>query len=323
MRIAVYGAGGMAGSMGARLWQAGHDLAIIARGEHLKAIQQGGLRIEFREGGGFTATPRVATDDPSKVGLVDLVILGVKAWQVPEAARALLPMVGPETRVMTIQNGVEAPYQVAEVVPAERVITGAMIGGGEVVRPGCIRARNLHIPDPNLPESPLGQIAPERAGRTDSVARVQDALQDAGWRIVLPEDIRVALWNKFAPYAAFAGVAAVCRAPNGVLRQVQESRALMRRAAEEIVAVAHAQGIAVGKESLELLELVVNTWALTFINSAARDFLAGRPSEVVDFSGSVLRLGRAAGVPTPVNEFIYAALLPQELKALGQIAWPE
>ncbi|MBI4311052.1 MAG: 2-dehydropantoate 2-reductase, partial [Chloroflexi bacterium] len=282
----------------------------------LRAIQANGLQVEAPDGN-FTVTPRIATDDPVQVGVVDLVILGVKAWQVPEAARALLPMVGPETRVMTIQNGVEAPYQVAEVVPPERVIAGAIWGGATRVRPGCIR----HI-RPATEDSHIGQLSLERAGRTQPVARIQEILQGAGFRIAIPEDIRVPLWEKFVGYAG-TGPAAACRAPLGVFRQVPESMTLSRQAQAETVSVARASGIALPEDLLESMERIAKTFPSTHMPSAGRDFLTGRPSEVVDFAGSVVRLGRAAGVPTPVNEFIYAVLLPQELKARGQIAWPE
>ncbi len=320
MRIAVYGAGGMAGSMGAKLWQAGHDLAIIARGEHLKAIQQGGLQIEFRDGGGFTVKPRMTSDDPSKVGEVDLVILGVKAWQVPDAARALLPMVGPETRVMTIQNGVEAPYQVAEVVPPERVIAGVMMDGGTVTRPGVMRTTK---PNSVTWDSFIGQLAPKGAGCTPAVARVQEALRGAGYRIVVPEDISTPLWTKFVPYASISGVASLCRAPAGAWRSRTETRQLMRQATLEGIAVGNAQGSTLGGEAIQFAEEFIDGVSASFFNSTTRDFLAGRPSELEAFVGAIVRLGRGAGVPTPVNDFIYAALLPQELKARGQIAWPE
>ena len=317
MRIAVYGAGGIGGFMGARLWQAGHDVALIALGEHLKAIQSSGLWVEAPDGN-FTVTPRIATDDPAKVGEVDLVILGVKAWQVPEAARALLPMVGPETRVMTIQNGVEAPYQVAEIVPAELVIAGVMYFQGILTGPGRLQCTN-----PGVIDSYVGQLAPIASGRTEAVAQAHNALQTAGFRVVAPEDIRTPAWRKFIGGSARVGVEALTRAPLGGWRSVPAARDLYGNAAQEIIAIARSRDITIGDDMAEFLFGAIDQYPANHRTSAVRDVLAGRPSEIDAMTGAVIRLGRAAGVPTPVNEFIYAALLPQELKARGQIAWPE
>ncbi|MBI4340479.1 MAG: 2-dehydropantoate 2-reductase [Chloroflexi bacterium] len=317
MRIAVYGAGGIGGFMGAQLCRAGHDVALIARGEHLRAIQEHGLQVEWPDGN-YTVTPRIATNEPSEVGVVDLVILGVKAWQVPEAARALLPMVGPETRVLTVQNGVEAPYQVAEVVPAERVIAGVMYTGGAVARPGVIRrGRGTGAAD-----SYIGQLVPEKAGCTAAVASLQHTLREVRFRIVVPEDIRIPLWDKFCVYPGTL-VGSLCRAPLGVWRSVPESRALCKCAVEEAVAVAQARGVALGENVVMDNERNVDAYPAAHFSSTARDIVNGRPSELDAIVGAVVRMGRAAGVPTPVNEFLYAALLPQELKARGQIQWPE
>ncbi len=229
-------------------------------------------------------------------------------------------MVGPETRVMTIQNGIEAPYQVAEVVPPDRVIVGIMAGGGNMTAPGVIRRPQG---GPVSYDSYIGQLAPEKAGRTENVARVQAVLLEAGWPSVVPDDIRVSAWSKFSWWVPHTGVAALCRVPVGVWRSIPESRALLPRATEEAVKVAHAQGVVLAN-ALEYQDHLTDTLPPAGRpTSAALDILNGRPSELDATVGAVIRLGKEAGVPTPVNEFIYAALLPQELKARGQIAWPE
>ncbi|MBI4339014.1 MAG: 2-dehydropantoate 2-reductase [Chloroflexi bacterium] len=320
MRIAVYGAGGIGGSMGAQLCRAGQEVALIARGDHLRAIKEHGLRIEWSDGS-YTIRPHMVTDDPAQVGEVGLVILGVKAWQVPEAARAILPMVGPETRVLTIQNGVESPYQMAEVVPAERVIVSIIAGGGNMIGPGVIRTPYSTVTGSGT--SSIGQLAPKKAGRTEAVARVQAVLEESDFRVAVPDDITIAVWTKFTWWTAHTGVAALCRVPVGVWRRVPETRGLWCSAMQEAVDVAQAQGIVLG-DAVKLQDGRLDTLPPAGRpTSAALDILNGRPSELDATVGALVRLGRAAGVPTPVNEFIYAALLPQELKARGQIAWPE
>ncbi|MBI4198445.1 MAG: 2-dehydropantoate 2-reductase [Chloroflexi bacterium] len=320
MRIAVYGAGGIGGSMGAQLCRAGQEVALIARGDHLRAIQSHGLRIEW-SGGSYTIRPHMVTDDPTQVGVVDLVILGVKAWQVPEAAKALLPMVGPETLILTVQNGVEAPYQVAEVIPAERVIVSIIAGGGNMIGPGVIRTPWSTVTGSGT--SSIGQLAPKKAGRTEAVARVQAVLEESDFRVAVPDDIRVAMWNKFSWWVPHTGVAALCRVPLGVYRSIPETRALLLRATEEVVEVAHTQGIVLG-DAVKLQDGALDTAPPAGRpTSAALDILNGRPSELDTSLGALVRMGKQLGVPTPVNEFIYAALLPQELKARGQIAGPE
>ena len=138
MRIAVFGAGGIGGYLGARLNEVGEELIIIARGEHLAVIQEKGLKIESPKGN-FIAHPQIATDDPSQVGEVDAILLGVKAWQIPEVTHALRPMLGPDTAVITLQNGVDTPSKVAAIVGAEHVVIGLAIVRCFIVKPGHLR----------------------------------------------------------------------------------------------------------------------------------------------------------------------------------------
>ena len=311
MRIAVFGVGGIGGFLGARLGQAGHDLALIARGEHLRAIQQSGLRVESPDGD-FTIHPSLATDDPSQIGEVELVILGVKAWQVPEVVPQLRPMLGPDTRVLTIQNGVEAPYQVAQAVPPERVLIGVIYVSAMRTGAGSIRNPTRPVID-----SYLGQLSPERAGRTEAVDRVQIALQEAGFLISVPDDIIATFWSKFVNAVAYVGVAALARVPLGVWRNIPETRDLARRSAQEGTAVAQARGVALDDTTVQRFLDILDSYPSTHLPSTVRDILEGRPSELSALAGALVRLGREVSVATPVNEFIYAALLPQEMKARG------
>jgi 2-dehydropantoate 2-reductase len=234
MRIAVFGTGGVGGYFGGRLAQAGHNVTFIARGAHLEAIRRNGLRVESIAGD-FHVSPASATEDPSAVGEVDLVLVGVKAPQVPEAARAMGPMVGTGTVVLPLQNGVEAADQLMAALGREPVVGGlckliAMIGG-----PG--RIRHLGMP----PQIVFGELDNRPSERIARLKTVFDECQGLEARIA--EDIHAALWGKFIFITAFSGVGAVTRVPAGVMRAVAQSRQLIQEAMDEIRELALARGV--------------------------------------------------------------------------------
>src|SRR5262245_32193975 len=206
MRIAVFGAGGIGGYLGARLAQAGDDIALIARGPHLTAIQAHGLFVESPRGD-FHMTPSIATDRPEDVGIVDAVLLGVKAWDVRAAAAAIRPMVGATTGVLTLQNGVEAPTEVAEVFGERHVIIGVAPVRSVIVGPG--RLRHVGGGDPNLT---LGEIDNRSSARVEHLRTAWAKVQVT---VHVPENIQAWLWGKFVGAAAIGGVGAVVRVPTG------------------------------------------------------------------------------------------------------------
>jgi len=219
MRIAVFGTGGVGGYFGGRLAQAGEEVTFIARGAHLQAICEQGLRVESPKGH-FTVHPARATSDPDEVGPVDYVLVGVKAWQVPEAARAIAPMVGEGTAVIPLQNGVEAPGQLSAVLGAEHVLGGLCQISALVAGPGLIRHVGIE------PYIAFGEL--EGQGPSTRAERLRAAFERAGVNAEIPKDIQAALWNKYLFIAAFSGVGAVTRAPIGVIRSLPETRALLR-----------------------------------------------------------------------------------------------
>ncbi|MFW6115903.1 MAG: 2-dehydropantoate 2-reductase [Chloroflexota bacterium] len=306
MRIAVFGAGAVGGYFGGRLAQAGEDVVFIARGAHLRAMQRHGLRVDSIEGD-FSIDPVQTTDDPAAVGGVDTVLVAVKAWQVRQAARAMGPMVGPDTFVVPLENGVEAPSQLAEVLGKQHVLGGLCRVISSVIEPGHIRHAGIS------PTIAFGELDGRRSER---VARLREAFQRApGVTPTIPPDIHVAMWEKFLFIATLSGVGAVTRAPVGVLRSLPETRTMLKEAMKEILAVAQARDIALPRRVL--------TETLAFIDglppegtaSMQRDVMAGRPSELASQNGAVVRLGREVGVETPLHHFIYTSLLPQELQA--------
>jgi 2-dehydropantoate 2-reductase len=310
MYIAVFGAGAVGGYFGGRLAQAGEDVVFIARGDHLKAMQARGLRIDSIEGD-FVVDPIQATDDPTEVGVADAILVSVKAWQVPEAAEAMRSMIGPQTFVVPLENGVEAPSQLAEILGKSQVLGGLCRIISALVEPGRIRHAGI------APTVTFGELDGHPSERAE---RLWQAFEKAkGVTPSIAPDVRVAMWEKFLFIAALSGVGAVTRAPVGVLRSLPETRHMLEEAMEEILAVAHALGIALSEEIVDETMAFIDGLPENGTASMQRDVMAGRPSELDSQNGAVVRLGREAGIATPTHRFIFWSLLPQELRARGQL----
>lgn len=305
MRIVIFGTGGVGGYFGGRLAQAGEDVTFIARGEHLRAIRANGLRVDSSLGD-FVINPAQATDNVRDVGEADLVILGVKAWQVPDAARAIRPIAGTTTTVVPLQNGVEAvPQLVAELGP-ENVIGGLCRIVSYVVAPGHIRHAGF------TPTIIIGELDNRRSERIETIAQV---FRHAGLDTTVASDIQVALWTKFLFIASFSGVGAMADAPAGVLRSDPTWRAHMLNAMEEIYALAHAQGVKLPSDSVAKVMAAVDGLPEDATSSMQRDIAAGKPSELDSQNGAVVRMARDAGLDAPTHTLIYETLRPKEAKA--------
>lgn len=305
MRIAIFGTGGVGGYFGGRLAQSGEDVTFIARGEHLRAIQRKGLKVDSLNGG-FVINPAKATDDVNEVGEADLVIVGVKAWQVPEAAGAMKPMVGPKTTVLPLQNGVDAVGQLIAELGPDRVIGGLCKIVSFVVGPGHIRHAGF---------APSVVIGESDNRRSDRVVAIVNVFNDAGIETTIAADIEAALWMKFLFIASFSGVGAIANAPAGVLRTDPELRAQMVHAMEEIFALAQARGITLPQDAIETVMAGVNALPEDATSSMQRDIAAGKPSELESQNGAVVRMARESGVDVPTHELIYAKLKPLEERA--------
>jgi 2-dehydropantoate 2-reductase len=311
MRIAFIGIGALGGYFGGRLAEAGNEVIFIARGATLEALRKNGLRVESPLGD-FSLPQVHATDDPASVGRVDAVFVTTKTWQVPDAAQQIRSMVGPETVVVPLQNGVEAYDQLAAVLGAEQVLGGMCHIIAMVEAPGVIRHGGLN---------PLITIGEWNNTRTARLAKLVECLAAAGLEVRVPESIQVALWEKFEFIASFGGVGGVTRAPIGVMRSVPETRSLLERAMQEIASLAHAYGVPVPDESVANTMKFVDSLPPAGTASMQRDLVAGRPSELAAHSGAVVRLGRAKSFSMPVHEFIYNALLLGELRARGELSF--
>jgi 2-dehydropantoate 2-reductase len=305
MRVAIFGAGGAGGLFGARLARAGVDVVFVARGAHLEAMRSRGLRVETPQGE-IRIDPVQASDDASALAPADFVLVGVKAGQVSDAARAMGPLIGPETLVVPLQNGVEAAAQLAAGVGAAHVVGGLCGTFSWVTEPGRIRSiGNTHFV----------RFARLDGRRDERLERLRAACEGAGIRADIPDDIQAALWEKFSFIASFGGVGAVARAPIGVLRSQPETRQLLERGVGEIDAVARAHGVALPIDHVASSMAFIDSLDAQGTSSLQRDIADARPSELDALSGAVVRLGTARGVDTPLHAYLYASLLPQEQHA--------
>jgi 2-dehydropantoate 2-reductase len=309
MKIAVIGAGGVGAYFGGRLAEAGESVAFVARGAHLAAMRTSGLRVDS-VAGDFLLSPVEATDDPAAIGPVDAVLVAVKAWQVRETARMLGPLLGPETFVVPLENGVEAADELSAAVGRERVVGGLCKIVSAIVAPGHVRHAGV------APRVELG----ERDGRpSERVERLRQAFARAkGVSVVVPDDVEAAIWEKFLFIAPFSGVGAVTRQPAGAMRTGPETRELIERAMFEVAALARARGVNLPDEAVVRNMRYVDNLPADSTASMQRDIMDGRPSELEQQTGAVVRLAREASVPVPVNAFLYAALLPSERRARGR-----
>ena len=305
MRIAIVGVGAVGGAFGARLVDAGHEVTFIARGATLTALQTAGLSLESVDGD--LLLPRVnATDNPSSVGPVDVVLVTVKSTQVESIATQLRPLIGPTTAVIPLQNGVESSALLARVLGEGHVLEGLARLIAEQDAPGRIKHTAV---------TPMMEFGPRSTTPVDAPARTQiapfaAALNAAGLHALTPVRMDLALWEKFLFIDPFGTVGAATRAPIGIMRSVPETRALLDLCLREVRAVGAAVGVALGDEAIERTWQRYDMLPPESTASMQRDLMAGRPSELELQTGSVVRLGRAHRVPTPAHDVLYAVLLP-------------
>jgi 2-dehydropantoate 2-reductase len=313
MRFAIYGVGAVGGYFGGRLAQSGEDVTFIARGEHLQALRTKGLRVDSINGD-FAVSPVTATDDPAQIGAVDVVVVGVKTWQVPEVAESIQPLIGEDTLVLPLQNGVEAPAQLAEILGREHVCGGLAKIISFIAGPGHIRHSGA---DPYIA---FGELDNQPSARVENLLC---AFNRSGVKAEIAPDITAALWAKFLFVASWGAIGAVTRAPIGVIRSFGQTRGMLERSMQEIYEVARALDINLEPNAVPSSMAFVDTLPPNGTTSMQRDIAENRPSELDSWSGAVVRLGRDAGVSVPTHEFVYSSLLPLELRARGELQYPD
>ena len=307
-QFAVVGAGALGCYFTALLTRAGHEVTLIARGRHLEAIRRDGIQLDDLESS-HRLVPKGVTDRPADVGPVDAVVLAVKAWQVPEAAMEIRPLVAPGTRVLPLQNGIESFDQLATALGGEAPIMGLCRVACALVAPGHVR----HIAI--TPTVVMGERG--GAGLSGNAAALADALKASGVDVSNPENMRVALWEKLIFIAGVSGAGAVTRANVGEMRSCPPTRELLQQIVEEAWSAGRASGVPLAGDAVTRVMSFVDSMAPASTASMQRDIAEGRPSELEAIIGAVVRHGAAAGVATPATGFVYASLLPQERRARG------
>jgi 2-dehydropantoate 2-reductase len=300
MRIAVVGTGGVGGGYGAALAKAGADVTFIARGAHLAAMKEKGLRVESARGDTHLL-PTQATDDPRTVGPVDIVLFCVKLWDVESAGEAIKPMVGPDTAVIPLQNGVDASDRLAPIVGKHAVMGGVANISATIASPGVIRQTGTVM------RIVFGEFDGSSSPRAEAFAAMARA---AGIDVVLSPSILSELWMKFILLASNAGIMAVARQPVGKLRDDPDIAPWFTTAYEEVAAVGRAAGVALPADAVEQTLKFNRVAPPNLMPSMAVDLLRGNRIELPWLSGKVVELGRKHGVPTPTHSFLHAVLKP-------------
>jgi 2-dehydropantoate 2-reductase len=301
MRIAIMAAGAVGGYYGARLAAAGHDVFFIARGAHRDAMKANGLTVNSVHGDVHVAKPNV-TDDPKSVGPVDVVLFAVKLWDTEIAAEQTKPLVGPNTRVITMQNGVDSVERITPILGAEATVGAVTYVVTVIDRPGVIRQ------DSKFQSIICGR--PE--GRADAaLSAFVDAAKAAKIDITLSDNIERDRWHKFIFLSATSGATAVTRTTMGPILADPDMRALFESVMRETLAVGRAKGVALDPAYVaERLAFADKSVPASMKASMANDLDRGNRLELDWLAGAVRKLGRQYNVPTPVNDTIYAALKP-------------
>jgi len=299
VRIAIMGAGGIGGCYGGLLAKAGFDVTLIARGAHLEAITEKGLRLVQPEGE-FTVDV-AATGNPSLVGTVDLVIFSVKAHQNLTAVPLIKPLIGIETTVLTIQNGVESADEIGQEYGAERVLPGSAYVISNVVSPGVVKQQS------QIPRVAFGESNGERSQRAIAV---QDAFLKANIMAELSDDISRVLWSKLLYNSPANGMASAARLSPRDLIEYPEGSSMFKLAIQEVADVGTASGVPLGKDDVQGAMDLIAARPMGARGSMQADLELGRPLELDAIVGSVGRIGRKLNVPTPIFDILYTLLLP-------------
>lgn len=306
MKFAIFGSGGVGGYFGGRLAKADHDVTFIARGEHLAAITESSLRVDSI-GGDFVVENAKATDSPQSVGDVDCVIVATKAWQLPESIEQLKPLVGGQTMILPLLNGMEHMDLLLDVFGSDHVVGGLCRISSFIAAPGHITHVGVK------PFISFGELNREKSERVEKLKDVFSALD--GIDVEVPEDILASMWGKFILICSTSGVGAVTRQPFGVIRVIPESRAMLKASVEETVHVGRAKGVNLPSDIIDVIMKRIDGFPETMVASMQKDIMEGRPSELEAQTGAVVRMGHALDILVPTHEFIYASLLPMEMKA--------
>jgi len=304
MKIAVIGSGGVGGYFGAKLAKSENDVTFLTRGRHLEAMQQHGLTVKSIKGD-FKVDDVNATDSITAIGKVDLILLGVKAWQVKDIAGELLPLIKNDTMILPLQNGVIAAEELQSVLNPSLVVGGSCRIICKIEAPGVINHFGME------PTIVLGELDKSNSIRTELLNKM---FIQAGINTKLSNDIQADIWRKFI-HICVSGLMAVTRATYGQLREVKETRQLMLGLFTEVYQLSQKAGIAIESDFVDKTIAVMDGFSYDATTSLARDIWEEKPSELEYQNGTVVRLADKYKLNVPINKFVYDCLLPQEIKA--------
>jgi 2-dehydropantoate 2-reductase len=304
LRIVVIGAGGIGGFLGGILTKSGEDVTVIARGNHLQTIREKGLIVESVSLGNFTCNVK-ATESPSDIGAADFILFCVKSYDTEEALQNISPLIGEDTTVISFQNGIDKEERIAQKVGKEHVLAGAIFIESFIAQPGVIKQTWG-------PRIAIGELDGTITARAKKIHTV---LTNAGLKCDLSNRILEVLWEKFLFICPTAGICSVARATIGEIVEFEETKELYLAALHEVGRVARATGVNLASDIVQRTVAQAEHADKSMKPSMLRDLERGKRLEVDALNGSVCRYGRQLSVPTPMNDFIYALLKVQDLKA--------
>ncbi|MGD8405022.1 MAG: 2-dehydropantoate 2-reductase [Anaerolineales bacterium] len=308
MKFGIFAAGGVGGYFGGRLAQVGHDVTFIARGAHLAAIREAGLKVDSIDGD-FVIQPAKATDNPTSVGAVDVLLVAVKAWQMETAIEGMRFLVGTNTVILPVLNGVEAPEQLSAAFGSAGVLGGLCRISAYIAEPGCIKHVGMK------PSIVFGEMDNEKSERVLALQKIFNEIPEITAEV--PDDIHVAMWEKFIFICAMSGVGAVTHQPVGVYRTIPETRAMLEATLKEAAAVGRKLGVPLAKNLSSVILDRIDNLPADMLASMQKDIMEGNPSELEAQNGALVRMGSKGDVRVPTHECLYASLLPMELQARG------
>lgn len=305
MNIVIYGTGGVGGYFGARLAQVGNNVTFIARGKHLATIQKNGLKL-ISPKGDCLIYPANVTDSIAQINNIDLVLVCVKTWQLKDVAKKINKNINEKTVVISLLNGVENQDILISEINKKHIIGGLCKVISKVKDFGVIHHISYE------PTIIFGELNHEKSQRA---IKIEQVLKNAGINTILSDDIQKEIWTKFLYITTVSAIGALTRTYVDEMVALPEIKKIMYKTAEEILAIANAKDININKETIETQFKIIENQPPKTTSSLQRDIMDGKPSELESQNGTIVRLGKELGIPTPTNDFIYFCLLPQEKKA--------
>ncbi|WP_299243500.1 2-dehydropantoate 2-reductase [uncultured Aquimarina sp.] len=305
MHTVIIGIGGVGGYFGGKIANSGQKTSMIARGKHLGAILKNGLKVKSIDGD-FETRPFLVADDIKKVDKADLILICTKSWQVESAAELIKPILKEDTIVIPLQNGADNAEKVMSVIDKKHVVGGLCKIYSKIESPGVIS----HFG--HTPEIIFGELDKSKSNRLQKVKQVFDK---AGFKNKVSEDIQVDIWSKFMFIATVSGLGALTRATIGEMYKHSELNKILRATATEIYQIAIAKGIEMPSAIVDGIMTFISKQPFDATASTQRDIMDGRPSELDNFNGFIVKEGKNLSIETPTNIFIYSCLQPVETKA--------